>query len=440
MRTNRFDNKIFVERCESLRENLINEKAGVLLFSGTEKARNHDVLHPFRVNSNFFYLTGFEEPESAFLYRPGAKFERVLFVRKKDPKMETWTGFRFGVDQAKKDFEMDAVYEIDDFSTKTPSLFAELSCIYYGLYQEKEFDATVEEALNKAKIILGRSGRGIIDIKDPYPLIGEKRIIKSDFEIEMTRKACELSIEAHIELMKTTKSGVNERELHGLFYHQILKRGAAREAYPSIIASGHNATTLHYEFNDRDCLDGDMILVDAGGEYNYYAADITRTYPVNGLFNKDQARVYRKVLKIQKAAIEKIKPGATLKKIGEEASLELAELMIEEDLLTGNPEALVASGEHKKYYPHGLGHWLGIDVHDAGQYEINKEPRMLEPGMMFTIEPGLYIPLEDTSAPRELRGLGIRIEDNLLVTKDGYENMTAAMPKEIEDIEETMKG
>lgn len=440
MRYPKQDLKIFKKRCEDLKGDLQKDSAGILLFSGREFVRNHDVHHPFRVESNFYYLTGFEEPQSIFLYRPGKEPERVLFVREKDPKMETWTGYRYGTERAKEVFEMDEVHDIKDFTTYAPRYLSELQSIYYTLYKEPGFDEKFQRALQSASSILGRSGRGQIDVRDPYPLLGERRLKKSPEEIELIRRACEISAEAHCELMKAVKPGLNEMSLQGLFTAEIMKRGAKREAYPSIVATGDNATTLHYEFNDCECRDGDLLLVDAGAEYYYYAGDITRTYPVNGHFLKHQARLYNKVLKIQKAAVESIRPGETLEAIGKKASLSLIELMLEEGLLKGNVEALYESGEFKKYYPHGIGHWLGMDVHDAGKYKIHNEPRPLEKGMVFTIEPGLYIPEHDVSAPNELRGIGIRIEDNILVTESGYENLTLRAPKEIEEIESLMKN
>jgi Xaa-Pro aminopeptidase len=251
----------------------------------------------------------------------------------------------------------------------------------------------------------------------------------------MQRRACEISSEAHVEVMRATKPGVNERALHGVFLRAIMERGCAREGYGTIMASGNGATTLHYVFNDQPCRAGDLLLVDAGGEFNYFTGDITRTYPVSGKFNPTQKRVYQKVLDLQKQLVAAVRPGTTRDLLQKQCIAGLTEIMIEEKLLTGRKEELIEKREFAKFYPHGVGHWLGMDVHDAGVIDINGEPRPLEPGFVLTIEPGLYVPENTPGVPDELRGLGIRIEDNILVTETGHENLTAKCPKEIDELE-----
>ncbi|MCB0414515.1 MAG: aminopeptidase P N-terminal domain-containing protein [Bdellovibrionales bacterium] len=410
-------------------------RTAVLVFANREKLRNHDVHYPFRQDTNFYYLTGFEEPDSVFLYRPNAEKETTLFVRDKDPERETWDGFRYGVHDTRVEFKVDSTYSLKDLESVMPSLLVDRDVLYYSLFHSEEDDEIVKRIVTEVRFRSGRSGKGNMIIKDPYTALGEMRIIKSEFEIDALRKAADISCEAHIELMKSMHVGVGEKFLHGLFLKEIMQRGAQREGYGSIMATGPNATTLHYVFNDMICQEGDLFLVDAGAEYNYYTGDVTRTYPVNGRFTRHQVRLYDSVLQIQKSLIEMVKPGMTLKEIGDTAIEQLTELMVEENLLKGNVKELITQQAYRKYYPHGIGHWLGSDVHDAGKYKIKDESRKLEPGMVFTIEPGIYIPLDDSFAPEELKGIGIRIEDNILVTPEGHENLTLKAPKEVSDLE-----
>lgn len=289
--------------------------------------------------------------------------------------------------------------------------------------------------LTDLRLSSGRSGYGILTIKDADTLLGEFRLIKDQTDLANLRKACEISAVAHVAAMKGTKPGMTERQIQALMTAEFYKQGAAREGYNFIIASGNSATTLHYNFNDQVCEDGELLLIDAGAEYNYYTGDITRTYPVNGKFSEAQKKVYAGVLKVQKEIINFVKPGIFFKDLHDMGTSLLVDLMFELNLVRGRKEDVIKSLEHKKYYPHGVGHWLGMDVHDAGLYHIKGKPRPLEPGMTFTVEPGLYVPGTDTSAPAELRGIGVRIEDNVIVTEKGCEVMTSGVPKEIEEIE-----
>ena len=251
----------------------------------------------------------------------------------------------------------------------------------------------------------------------------------------MMKKTTQITCEAHQELMKSVKPGINERTIHGLFLKEIMARGAAREAYTSIVASGNNATTLHYTLNDQVMQEGDLLLVDAGAEYNFFSGDVTRTYPINGRFTEVQKRIYTKILDVQKKLISMTKPGVPFEDFQKQAIEGLVEIMLSEKMLTGKASEIIESKEYKKYYPHGSSHWLGMDVHDVGLYNIDGRSRKLEPGMCFTIEPGIYIPRHNSSAPQELQGIGIRIEDDILVTNEGYVNLTESCPKEVDDLE-----
>lgn len=433
MRTPDIDVNIFKERRKRLAQ-LIPGSA-LIVPSHPEYIRNHDVHHNYRQDSNLYYLTGYEEPDSVLVLRPGKSPESILFVQKKDPSKETWEGFLYGPQMAKEVFGVDEAYEISRFEELAPTLLADCDRIYYRMFHNFDFDKTIEKTLKGIYQLRRRTNKGILPIEDSYPLVGEMRLHKSEWEVETMRKSCEISSQAHIELMRSIRPGMNERALYGIFLKEIMQRGCDREGYRGIFAGGASATTLHYVFNDQILKDGDMFLVDAGGEYEYYSADITRTYPVNGKFSADQKRVYQKVLSLQIELIKMVTPDRAVMDLNKAAVKGLTEIMVDEKLLTGTVDDLIQSGEYRKYYPHGVGHWLGMDVHDAGATEVRGESRRLEPGMVMTIEPGLYVPANDERAPQGLRGLGIRIEDDILVTHDGQENLTASTPKEVADLE-----
>lgn len=428
---------IDIQECKKRRERLkaLAEGAAVILPAHSEYIRNHDVHHSYRQDSNLFYLTGFEEPESVLIFRPGQDPETILFVRKKDITRETWDGFRFGPELAKEAFQVDATYAIDDFDEKAPDFLMSVDKVYYAQFRESWFDVHFEKLMLNVKTKRGRSGKGILPVFDSYPLLGELRLKKTPYEIELMKKACSITAHAHQELMRQTRAGMSERELHGLFVYEVMKHGCAREGYGSIVAGGKNACTLHYVFNDEPLNSGDLLLVDAGGEYQFYSADITRTWPVSGKFSAPQRRLYKKLLDLQKRMVEMVKPGVILKDHQNAAIEGLVDIMLDEKLLKGDKKQIIEKNEFRKYYPHGLGHFLGMDVHDAGAYELNSKSRPFEEGMFITVEPGIYIPYNDDSAPAELRGIGIRIEDDILVTANGNENLTIEAPKEIEELE-----
>ncbi|HPI39480.1 MAG TPA: aminopeptidase P family protein [Pseudobdellovibrionaceae bacterium] len=426
------DMKIFSDRRRMLGQQI--DGSALLIAANPEYIRNHDVEYPYRQDSNFFYLTGFEEPESFFLFRPGRDPQTVMFVRKKDIEMETWTGFRYGPEAVEKEFKIDKVYPIDEFEKVAPDLLKGIETLYYRLYKNPEADAQVQKVLEKTRKLQGRTGYGLMNIHDADILVGEMRLIKSDYEIDQIRTACEISAQGHFAAMRFVRPGVTERQVQGVLAHHFFMKGSQREGYNYIVASGANATTLHYNFNDQVCKPGDLLLIDAGAEYNYYTGDITRTFPVSGSFTEIQAQVYQGVLDVQKAIIDMIKPGVVFKDLHEAGTSLLTDLILELGLLSGRKEDIIKANQHKKYYPHGIGHWLGMDVHDAGLYFKKDIPRPIEANMVFTVEPGLYIPFDDHSAPANMRGIGIRIEDNIRVLPSGSENLTISAPKEIADL------
>lgn len=400
-----------------------------------EYYRNADSNFNYRVESNLFYLTGFDEPEACLIFRPGKTPETVMFVRTKNPLRETWDGFRFGVEGAKEVFGFDQTFPISEFDQKAPELLRGCERIYYSLFRNKEFDPRFGEAMINVYGWRPKFGLGLPPIEDAHSVIGELRIRKTDEEIEMMRKAASISAVGHIEMMKATKPGITERALHGIFLKTVMEAGAATEAYGGIVATGNNATTLHYRFNESTLESGQLVLADCGAEYLYYSGDITRNWPVNGRFSTAQKRIYEKILKVQRELIGMVKPGVQHSSLQARTVEALTEILIEERLLKGTVADNIKSPEYTKYYPHGVSHLLGLDTHDAGVLQVQGQSRQMEAGWCITIEPGLYFPANDPHVPDELKGIGIRIEDDVLVTSQGHEVMSSGVPKDVAEIE-----
>lgn len=423
------------------RRRLLAEKAkggAVILASHPEYIRNNDVHHSYRQDTNLFYLTGWEEPDSIFVFRPGRTPETVMFVRPKDVERETWDGFRYGPAGCAQEFKIDKTYLIEEFEKEIVELLKPVDRLYYRFNMDLDFDRKFLGILESVKRSHGRSGRGHLPVLDSWELIGELRVIKTADDVEAMRKACSITARAHVDVMKATKPGKTERQLLGVFLGSIYNQNADREGYGSIVASGANACTLHYVFNDQVCRDGDLLLIDAGAEARYYTGDITRTYPVNGKFTAAQRKVYDRVLEVQKDLVAVSKPGLAFKALQETTIERLTDVMIDLGLIKVKRQEAIERLLFKKYYPHGVSHYLGMDVHDTGLYQTlgeNMVSRNLEPGVAFTIEPGLYIPWDDKDAPEELRGIGVRIEDDIVVTSTGCENLTSEAPKEVSELE-----
>jgi Xaa-Pro aminopeptidase len=407
----------------------------LILPAWPEYYRNADNHHAYRPESGLYYLTGFDEPESCLIMRPGKSPESVLFVRRKNPELETWDGFRYGLEAAKEVFGMDHVYAIDEFSKVAPELLRDCERVYYSLFRNHEFDPVFGKVMIDIHGYRPRFGLGLPPIEDANSLLGELRIRKTEEEADLLRRAGSITAEAHVDMMKATKPGITERALHGLFIKSVMEKGAFGEAYGGIVATGNNATTLHYRFNESTLEAGQLILVDCGAEYQFYSGDITRTFPVNGRFSIPQKRIYEKVLQVQKEVIEMVKPGVPHMNLQKHTVERLTQVLIEERLLTGSVEDGVRNGSYRKYYPHGVSHLLGLDTHDAGAIQVQGQSRAMEAGWCLTVEPGLYFPATDPQVPNELKGIGIRIEDDVLVTPDGAEVMTGGVPKEVEEIE-----
>jgi Xaa-Pro aminopeptidase len=423
------------------REKLLqSQPGGVFIFaSNAEVLRNPDVHYPFRQESNFYYLSGFEEPESFLVLapaksKPGAH-KMVLFVRRRDPEKEMWEGERYGIEGARQVFGADEAYPIDELDSKLPELLQGSDHVYYRMGLSEPVDRQILSALEKHRRSLGRSGKSLPPIADPNELVGEMRLFKTPDELRVIREACRVSALAHKTAMQETRPGMNEFEVEALIDYVFRKNGCQRVGYGSIVAGGANAACLHYRANNAVLNDGELLLIDAGGERDYYTADITRTFPVGRKFTQAQAKAYEIVLDAQKVGLSLSKPGSKLPEIHRRVCESLIDGMLRAGLLKGNAEELFKSNAFKRFYPHNTSHWLGIDVHDVGLYTRDGEARALEPGMVFTVEPGFYVQPGDREAPAEFRNIGIRIEDDVLVTTDGCEVMTQDAPKERADIE-----
>ena len=410
-----------------------NQGAAFIFFASPEYLRNPDVHFPFRQESNFFYLSGFEEAESAMVLTAAGKM--ILFVRKRDPEKEMWEGERYGTDGALKVFGADEAYTIEEFDAKIPDLLKDSEKVFYRLGMDPGSDRHVLSGLEGYRKAAGRSGRALPALGDPNEVMGEMRLFKTADEAAILRKASQISAAAHVQAMKETRPGMNEFEIEAMIDYSLRKNGCQRVGYGSIVAGGKNAACLHYRANNEVLRDGDLLLIDAGGERDYYTADITRTFPIGKTFSSAQAKVYDLVLKSQLEGIALSKPGSTMPAIHKRVCEVLIDGFLSLGLMKGNPEELLKSGAFRRLYPHGTGHWLGMDVHDVGLYLKNGEPRPIEAGMCFTVEPGFYVQPSDHETPSEFHGIGIRIEDDLLITATGCEVLTKDVPKTRAEIE-----
>jgi Xaa-Pro aminopeptidase len=400
--------------------------------------RNNDVEHEYRQGSDLFYLTGFDEPDSVLVLRSTPEGQRaVLFLRERDPERETWDGPRLGVERAAAALGLDAALPIKELDDKLPDLLENTRRAHYRLGLDRRFD---ERFLRALDVVRARARRGVscpTEIVDPGASIHEMRLRKSPAEVDTMRRAGAITREAHIAAMRTARPGRYEYEVEAELLRIFRAHGSERPAYGPIVGSGPNATILHYRKNDRRLEDGDLLLIDAGAEYGYYASDVTRTFPVNGRFSPEQRAVYELVLRSQLAVIDAVKPGATIEGLHEVAVDVLIEGMVALGLVEGPTAGAKERGDYKKFYMHRTSHWLGMDVHDVGLYHQNGQPRPLEPGFVLTVEPGLYISANAEVEPR-WRGIGVRIEDDILVTATGQDNLTADIPKSVADIESIM--
>jgi len=410
-----------------------------IVLGASPVTRSNDTEYPFRQDSDFWYLTGFGHPNAIAVLRTDGGPEYTLFVEPRDPAAETWTGFRPGVEGALTDYGADAAEESGLLLEKLPDLLANAVCVHHSLGRRADIDQKLVEIQEQRRL---KSRQGVVPVEqllDPRTRLHEMRLHKSEEELAIMRRAAAISCDAHHESARMISPDRNEYEIEAVLDYVFRRSGGSGPAYSSIVAGGANAATLHYVTNDQPLAEGELLLIDAGVELEGYASDVTRTYPIGGRFEGERKALYEVVLNAQLAAIECVRPGTSLPEIHAATVRCLVEGMLEIGLMQGEADALIESEAYKPYYMHGTSHWLGLDVHDVGSYANGKEPRKIEPGMVFTIEPGLYVRDDDDEAPARFRGMGIRIEDDVVVTNEGCENLTAAIPKQPSDVEAWMR-
>ncbi|HQV88416.1 MAG TPA: Xaa-Pro aminopeptidase [Nitrosomonas sp.] len=429
----------FITRRQSMASKM---PAGIAIIpTAAEQLRNRDAHYPYRFDSYFYYLTGFREPESVLVIIAATDktpVKQILFCREKDQEREIWDGFRYGPEAAKEAFGFDEAYSIAKLDELMPKLLADQPAVYTMLGQDRAWDQRVVDWINRVR---EQMRSGVIApgaIHDCRSVLDEMRLIKGMDELQIMQRAADISTQAHRRAMQTTRPGMREYQIEAELLYTFYRHGAQAPAYTSIVAGGANACVLHYVDNRDELKSGDLLLIDAGCELDGYASDITRTFPVNGKFTAAQKAVYELVLAAQAAAIAQVKPGNHWNDPHQAALNVLAQGFIDLGLCQGSVEAVLESEDYKRFYMHRTGHWLGMDVHDAGEYKQNGEWRLLQPGMVLTVEPGCYIRPAD-NVPEHFWNIGIRIEDDVVVTQTGHELLTVAAPKSIADIEELMQ-
>jgi Xaa-Pro aminopeptidase len=425
----------------------IDKDSVAIIPAAREAVRSHDTNYRYRQNSDFFYLTGFEEPEAIAVIAPSRDKKYTLFVRPRDLEQEIWNGYRAGVEGAVNDYGADEAFTISEFDEKLTEILDGPSVLYYAFgHTSPEIDRKIIRELTRMRESNRKPFEPPTAIVDPSSIVHEMRVLKTPEEIEIMQRAADIAAEAHVEAMKTVRPGMMEYEVEAMLEAYFRKHGATGSSYTSIVGAGGNATILHYIDNKAELKDGDLLLVDAGCEYKGYASDITRTFPINGKFTEAQHEIYDLVLETQKSCVDMVRPGVRLEDLKTHSIEMLTEGMVRLGLLKGDPKKLIKEKKYMQFYMHNLGHYLGIDVHDAGRYYFKGESRPAEVGMVMTIEPGLYISPDTSRIPDEFNkdipakylGIGVRIEDDVLVTEKGARVLTHKVPKESEEIEALM--
>ncbi len=432
------DKKEFARRRTRLME-VVGDGGIAIVPTAPTRIRNRDVEFPYRPDSDFYYLTGFPEPGAVAVFVPGrAHGEYILFCRERDPERETWDGRRAGLEGATRDYGADDAFPITDLDEILPGLLEDKARVYYTMGNDADFDHHV---MNWVAQVRGR-GRAGVRAPEEFIALGhvlhDMRLFKSKAEIAAMRKAAEISVAAHRRAMRVCKPGMNEHQIEAELQHAFMTGGARSWAYPPIVGGGANGCILHYRDNNAPLRDGDLLLIDAAAEYDSYAADITRTFQVNGRYSPAQRAVYEIVLEAQQAAIDKVKPGNHWNEPHEAAIRVVTRGLIDLGVLKGRLPALIKEEAYKPYYMHRTGHWLGMDVHDVGDYKIGGEWRVFKPGMVLTVEPGLYLRAGARGVHKRYANIGVRIEDDVLVTRDGHEVLSASAPKTIREVESAM--
>ena len=426
---------VFAQRRRRLMDRL-GPDAAALFVAAPVAVRSNDVEYPYRQSNDFLYLTGFVEPEAVALFLPGhPKEEFVLFVRPRDPERETWTGRRAGIEGAVTTYGAQAAFPTDKLDEKIGEYVSERERLYYTFSRDTACNQRVLGWMQQWQLLRPRSGKGPTAVLDPGEIVHEMRLIKSEEEVACMRQAAAVAAQGHHAAMRAARDGVHEYEIEALLDYTFRRMGGSGPAYPSIVAAGANATILHYTTNDQQMRAEDLLLIDAGAEYGGYCSDITRTFPVGGRFTAAQAAIYGLVLQAQLAAIAVVRPGARIDEPHARAVEVLVDGLLGLGVLKGDRQELVTKELYRPFYMHRTSHWLGMDVHDVGKYKLEGSPRVLEPGMVLTVEPGLYFAPDRTDVDPRYLGIGVRIEDDVLVTADGHEVLSAAVPKDPADIE-----
>lgn len=414
----------------------LGSSAAALFVSAPVSTRSNDVEYPYRQDNDLLYLTGFREPESACLLVPGhPDGEFVLFVRPRDREREVWTGHRAGVEGAVETYGADVARPTDDLDSVVREYVAERDQLYYSFGRDAALNDRVTRWLQQWRQGRPRTGKGPVAVCDPSEILHEMRLVKGAEELSAMRQAAAIAGNAHRAAMESTRAGMYEYEIEALLAYTFRAQGASGTAYPSIVASGANATILHYTENDQVIGSDDLLLIDAGAEYRGYCSDVTRTFPAGRRFSTEQRKVYDTVLRAQETAIAAVQPGVAVDVPHQRAVEVLVEGLLQHGLLRGDAKTVIANDAYRRFYMHRTSHWLGMDVHDVGSYKVGNDARVLEPGMVLTVEPGLYIAPDADGVDPGFRGIGVRIEDDVLVTATGYEVLSAGIPKDPDEIE-----
>ena len=429
--------------CKRRRRQLMRmagDDAIIILPAAPERVRSRDTFHPYRPDSDVLYLSGFDEPEAVLVLVPGRKHgESLLFCRERDAAREAWDGPRVGPEGAPDALGIDDAYAIDDIDDILPGLIEGRRRVYYHFGRDTDFDLKLIGWVNSVRAQVRHGAQPPHEFLELGHLLDEMRLFKGADELRLMRRAAAISVQAHEAVMRAVRAGMREYELQAEL-ERVFRAAGAEPAYSSIIGAGANACVLHYRDNRATVRRGELVLVDAGAEHRGYAADITRTFPVDGRFSREQRTLHDLVDAAYAAALAQARPGVPYE-AGHLAAVEvLTEGMLSLGLLKGTLRKALADEAYKRYYPHKTGHWIGLDVHDVGDYRIDGESRLLEPGMVYTIEPGIYIPPGDTGVAAKWRGIGIRTEDDVAITRDGHEVLTAGLARSADEIEEFMAG
>ena len=430
----------FSERRLQLSNKVLDDSA-IIVASALVKSRISDTDYAYRQDSNFYYLSGYEEPDSLILIRPNHDKEKfIIFCRDRDPLREQWDGFRTGQDGAIQEYQADNAYSINSIDQMMPELLAGVKNIYFSMSAPCGVDLKISQWVEDIRKNTRAGAEPPHNLLSLDSILHEMRLIKEDHEMDLMKQAANITTEAHIRAMQAVTPGMYEYQLEAEYLYAFNKNGARSPAYNSIVGGGNNSCILHYVENNAELKDGDLVLVDAGCEYKYYASDVTRTFPVNGKFSPEQKEIYSIVLEAHKQSMEQAKPGNKWNLMHEKSVEVIVEGLLDLGLLKGTKDQVIENGDYSKFYMHRIGHWLGMDVHDVGGYKQDGDWRDLEKGMVMTIEPGIYIldSLEDVDD--KWKGIGVRIEDDIVVTESGFEVLTPNVPRTIEEVEHTVQG